>query len=138
MSDDGDKIIRFPSFERIDLNDNARGFFRTFALINREPVALSLEDWDRDMRRRFDVIERTGRDPWRVAETNFGRARISTVFLGIDHSFGSGGPPLLFETMIFGGRLDEFQNRCGTWDEAEAMHNEAVALARSGHLKVVK
>jgi hypothetical protein len=26
--------------------------------------------------------------------------RISTVWLGLDHSFGS-GPPLLFETMVF-------------------------------------
>lgn len=25
---------------------------------------------------------------------------VSTVFLGLDHSFG-GGPPILFETMIF-------------------------------------
>jgi hypothetical protein len=46
--------------------------------------------------------------------------------------------PILFETMIFGGRLDNFMNRCSTWEEAEAMHNEAVNLVRTGHLKVVK
>lgn len=30
---------------------------------------------------------------------------VSTVFLGLDHSFGS-GEPLIFETLIFGGALD--------------------------------
>lgn len=27
---------------------------------------------------------------------------VSTVWLGIDHSFGLGGPPLIYETMLFG------------------------------------
>jgi hypothetical protein len=36
----------------------------------------------------------------RVAEDKVGRKNISTVFLGIDHSFGA-GKPLLYETMIF-------------------------------------
>jgi hypothetical protein len=44
---------------------------------------------------------------------------------------------LLFETMIFGGRLDRFQNRCSSWDQAEAVH-EAVELVRTGHLEAVK
>ena len=30
-------------------------------------------------------------------------ARISTVFLGMDHNWNEGGEPILFETMIFGG-----------------------------------
>lgn len=30
---------------------------------------------------------------------------VSTVFLGLDHSFGE-GPPILFETMVFGGEHD--------------------------------
>jgi hypothetical protein len=30
--------------------------------------------------------------------------RLSTVFLGIDHSFMPGGPPILFETMLFAPR----------------------------------
>ena len=40
--------------------------------------------------------------------------------------------------MIFGGRHDEFLKRCATWDEAEAMHVEAVQLVRVDHLRVVK
>jgi len=51
-----------------------------------------------------------------------GEVRVSTVFLGLDHSFGE-GPPLLFETMVFGGVLDGEQDRCSTWDAAEKMHD---------------
>jgi hypothetical protein len=66
-----------------------------------------------------------------VAKTDFGDVRVSTVFLGLDRSFGH-GPPLLFETMIFGGRFDQdkYQERCSTWEEAEAQHAEAVEIAR--------
>ena len=53
---------------------------------------------------------------------------VSTVFLGIDHSFGS-GPPLLWETMIFGGEHDGYQDRYSTYDEAMAGHAKAIALA---------
>lgn len=37
-----------------------------------------------------------------VEKQRVGRAEISTVFTGIDYTFGH-GEPLLFETMIFGG-----------------------------------
>lgn len=64
----------------------------------------------------------------RVASDSIGSMRISTVFLGIDHSFG-GGSPLLFETMIFGGpeSVDGFADRCSTWESAEAMHAAAIS-----------
>jgi len=54
-------------------------------------------------------------------------AEVSTVFLGLDHAFGD-GPPVLFETMVFGGPLDGEQDRYCTWDEAVAGH--AAMLAR--------
>jgi hypothetical protein len=57
--------------------------------------------------------------------------RVSTVFLGLDHSFGD-GPPRLFETMIFGGEHDGDQWRYSTWAEAEAGHARAVALVGEG------
>lgn len=66
-----------------------------------------------------------------VAQDTVGEIRVSTVFLGIDHSFGD-GPPLIFETMIFGGPHDQHQTRCSTYGEAERQHQEALALARSG------
>ncbi len=58
---------------------------------------------------------------------------VSTVFLGLDHSFGA-GPPILFETMIVGLSADggwAHQHRYATWDEAERGHELAVEWARS-------
>ncbi len=53
--------------------------------------------------------------------TSIGTVKISTVFLGIDHSFDEGFP-ILFETMVFGGALNEEIDRCSTWEGAEKMH----------------
>ena len=55
------------------------------------------------------------------------RAEVSTVFLGIDHNFGD-GPPLLFETMIFGGKYDNWQDRYATREEALAGHEAAIRM----------
>lgn len=55
---------------------------------------------------------------------------VSTVFLGLDHRFGGNGPPILFETMIFGDIEDSYQTRCSTWEQAEEMHRVAVEYAR--------
>ncbi len=61
-----------------------------------------------------------------VANETIDGVRVSTVFLGLDHSFGT-GPLTLFETMVFGGPLDGEQYRCATWEEAELMHAKAVS-----------
>jgi hypothetical protein len=54
-----------------------------------------------------------------------GDAKVSTVFLGLDHSFSEDGPPILWETMVFGGELDQETDRCsGTREQAEAMHKK--------------
>lgn len=47
--------------------------------------------------------------------------RVSTIFLGLDHNHGE-GPPILFETMVFGGEHDHEQQRYHTWDEAIKGH----------------
>lgn len=66
----------------------------------------------------------------RVALTQVtGNIRVSTVFLGLDHNFSPLGPPLLFETMIFGGPHDQYQDRYSTWEEAEQGHLRAVVIA---------
>lgn len=67
----------------------------------------------------------------RVAATESAGVRVSTVFIGLDHNFFGQGPPLLFETMIFGSDhpdLDAYQRRYSTWEEAEIGHLAAVAL----------
>jgi len=65
-----------------------------------------------------------------VAKTKIGDANISTVFLGLDHSFVA-GKPLLFETMVFGGPHDEEMERYSTWEEAETGHKQMVNLIES-------
>jgi hypothetical protein len=73
----------------------------------------------------------------KVARTELGFSNgtvcVSTVWIMLDHNF-FGGKPLIFETMVFGGRLDQFQLRYSTEAEALAGHAmmvDAVRLDRS-------
>jgi hypothetical protein len=66
-----------------------------------------------------------------VAKTQLGDVSVSTAFLGVDHAFGA-GPPLLFETMIFGGEYDEWMDRYSSYDDAEAGHNKVVENLKAG------
>jgi hypothetical protein len=60
-----------------------------------------------------------------------GHVLISTVFLGLDHRFNvESGKPIVFETMIFGGKHDQWQRRYCTWEEAEKGHEKAVKLVK--------
>lgn len=68
-----------------------------------------------------------------VAQDNVVDIKISTVFLGIDHSFGV-GPPLIFETMVFGGDLDQEMDRYSTWKEAVNGHKKMVRKVRKNIL----
>ena len=70
-----------------------------------------------------------GADKRRVAKTQTLFGWVSTVFLGIDHSFLKDGPPILFETMIFRGPLDQEMDRYSTYEEAVQGHNRMVWLA---------
>ena len=63
----------------------------------------------------------------RVALEERGDVSVSTVWLGLDHQYGD-GPPLIFETMIFGGEHDQDQWRYSTREGALAGHAAAVAL----------
>jgi hypothetical protein len=65
-----------------------------------------------------------------VADDHVGEVRVSTVFIGLDHRLYGAGPPLIFETMIFGGELDGTMWRYSTWDDAEAGHAMAVKKVR--------
>ena len=69
-----------------------------------------------------------GRDARRVAvdmeegnEAEGARVRVSTVFLGLDHRWG-GGPPVLWETLVFGGVLDGEMDRYTSRAAALAGH----------------
>jgi hypothetical protein len=56
-----------------------------------------------------------------VAKDEIGEVMVSTVFLGLDNGSGIGAP-VLFETMVFNGPLDQECERYSTWDEAEVGH----------------
>lgn len=63
---------------------------------------------------------------------------ISTVFLSINHSHSDDAPPLIFETMVFGGIHDDEQERYTTWTEAEEGHKAMVEkVKKTLHLMVL-
>jgi hypothetical protein len=67
----------------------------------------------------------------RVALDFIGPYRISTVWLGLDHQFLPGGPPLIFETMVFA--LDEENDGldCARYStEPQAVVGHAAMVAR--------
>lgn len=55
----------------------------------------------------------------RVALHVINGIKVSTVFLGMPHQNG------MFETMIFGGLDNDYQERCETYEEALKMHERA-------------
>ena len=80
------------------------------------------------------VVAQTGYRQTRMVDGPYGRypkhvagIQVSTVFLGLDHRFFGDGPPLIFETMVFGGPHDEAQERYCSWKAAEAGHKRWVA-----------
>lgn len=65
----------------------------------------------------------------RVAYDEIDGITISTVYLGLNHAFDE-GPPLIFETMIFGGAHNEDQWRYSTEADAQEGHAAAVRMVR--------
>jgi hypothetical protein len=68
------------------------------------------------------------------------QCNVSTTFLGLDHRHFGDGPPLVFETMIFGGpdEIAGSQWRYSSWDDAEIGHKAAVRKAREALGQKVK
>lgn len=62
-----------------------------------------------------------------IARTEVADCEVSTVFLGLDHNYHEAGPPQWFETMVFGGPLDQEQARYETMEQAKAGHQEMVS-----------
>lgn len=94
-----------------------------FILVDREPVAVD------DMRTWSDWHHKIANR--RVAETTLSSGTyVSTVCLGLDHQFSLTGPPLLFETLVFGGPLDGETDRYSTWSEAEVGHHVMVGRVK--------
>jgi hypothetical protein len=85
------------------------------------------------------AVQHEGDELRRVARTTLVldgvEADVSTVWLGLDHNWGD-GPPLIFETMIFGlkGRLEDYCERYATEADAQAGHDRIVAALTEGRL----
>lgn len=52
---------------------------------------------------------------------------VSTVFLNHNMNMFRGAP-VFFETIVFGGELDQRRIRSSTWEEAEAAHEQMCHL----------
>jgi hypothetical protein len=63
-----------------------------------------------------------------IAQTERGDVLVSTVFMGLNLNPGI-HPPLIFETMIFGGEHDQFTQRYASLADAVLGHEEAIKLA---------
>lgn len=130
-------------YKVIDKPPVAAPYYGWWILKDRIPVkATSAEfmEWSSDIENKI------------VQQTVIGDYRVSTVFLGLDHSFNPmATAPLIFETMIFkeegfGKRtltdilnevksspsedeneFEHYQERYFTWEEAEKGHHRACA-----------
>lgn len=69
-----------------------------------------------------------------VEKTKVGDTEVSTVWLGLDHGYGEGHEPVIFETMIFGGQFAGECDRYCTEDEAKAGHAKWVAAVTGDSL----
>jgi len=69
----------------------------------------------------FETHDRT------VKKTHINGVEISTVFLGLDHNFGSGAP-LLYETMVFNDYDSNLIFRYATREEA--LHGHKVTVKK--------
>lgn len=61
---------------------------------------------------------------------------VSTVFLVFDHNVTGSGPPVLWETMVFGPNSAEVVDRYTSYEDAKLGHKRAVWSGRGG-LKVI-
>ena len=64
-----------------------------------------------------------------VKQEHVGDIWVSTVFLGLDHAWPKDGiTPVLWETMIFGGEHDQYQDRYTSYEDALEGHKKALTL----------
>jgi len=68
------------------------------------------------------------KDKWQL-KTERGDVLVSTVHLGIDHGLGENSPPIIFETMVFGGELSDAQWRYCTKEQTIEGHGVLSAAA---------
>ncbi len=106
-----------------------------YKLVGRDVVPCKFSEWCEE----FESLRRFRFQTW--IGTRHDGFNVSTIFLGLDHRFGGGGPPIVFESMIFHGyewsaflkgtfHNSVWQDRYCTYDDAELGHWRAVGMAR--------
>lgn len=103
---------------------NIDEYGKHWKLENKIPVECGLFEW-------AEFVETNGRH---IKKTQFPSVWISTVFLGIDHRLNfylkeEEEPPILFESMIFGGEYDQEQWRYETYKESEEGHEKLCQMS---------
>lgn len=87
---------------------------------NRQGDVISLTEWG-ELQNDKDYV--------RVARTYLNNdVFVSTVWLGVDHSFMNLDTPIIFETMVFGGKYDDYTKRYSTEQEALEGHKTVVDI----------
>lgn len=107
---------------------------RFYKLVDKNPVPCTMMEWAENMdgpTRQLALTKVHG-------DENFQKGIVvSTVFLGLDHNYFDRGPPVLFETMIFGGTLNQSMMRYATYDEALVGHDVAVKKVKAAMFRLI-
>lgn len=105
----------------------------------RTPVRVSFNRWLQWMLEHVESPALGEKSIREVGLDEVGESEVSTcfiyhdlnpIFYGRDLSVADAPPPLCFETMVFGGALDQEQERYYTWEEAEAGHQQMLERVR--------
>ncbi len=100
-----------------------------YKLVNQEPVRCSLEEYAKYMQLESNRI---------IKQTEVKKLIVSTIFTGIDYSFGL-AEKKLFETIIFG--LDEEIHpkwQYATWNDAIKKHHELIQTIENEDINLIK
>ena len=108
------------NFPRAILEEMHQRLSRCFyALEGREVVKSNMTQW-------ASMMEETNSERFLSRDTIRPQVEVSTVFLGLDHSLGRADVPILFETMVFGGKCAGQAQRYTDFDDAIQGHQHVV------------
>lgn len=92
---------------------------------NRDGKEISQEEWA-ELKNDYDYAKIGHFETLANGE----KIRVSTVWLGINYNLNLDGDPVLFETMVFGGRNNGLMRRYSTELEALLGHSEIVDIVQ--------
>ena len=90
---------------------------------DREGNEITLAEWAAYSESRSYVV---------LKQNRLGDVGVSTIWTGVNLNLWPDGPPLIFETMIFGGEYSHEYNRYPTEALALEGHDRAVARIEAG------